>query len=204
MSDVRDSDQRGVGAIILSGIALVVAIAAAVFALMRFISQNEVEKHLAKMREEEAERFHATLEELVVTQDELMATTKGALDTMLELFDAQMEEMMGLIEMATMNLEIPEIDLSHINVHQRIGAGFSILLDGVDRHLSGIRLRGLLQNELAVDRWDPAFEITVGESSQRFTATELLRAGKRVRITVYVPDVPVEKANTATVRFLPE
>jgi len=92
------------------------------------------------------------------------------------------------------------IDLTHTAV-QPIGEGFNIRVEGVEEHLTGIKIKGQIINGTSLDYKKVKIKISVGKAEQEFYINTI-SSRHGAKFDVYIPDVPVERSELATVEMV--
>ena len=75
----------------------------------------------------------------------------------------------------------------HSSGYQEIAEGLYAIIDSVDPHLTGLKIKGEILNTLAVDREGVSFKVHVGDKSGDFFIDEI-PSGVAKKFEVYIPD----------------
>ena len=77
--------------------------------------------------------------------------------------------------------------LLHSSGYQEMEGGLYVVIDSVNPHLSGLKIKGEILNALAVDREGLSFKVHVGDKSGDFFIDEI-PSGVAKKFEVYIPD----------------
>ncbi len=101
-----------------------------------------------------------------------------------EIQDLRLDMVLGKYEAAT-------IDLTDESF-QKIDNNFSISVEGIESHLSGMKIKGKILNSSGVTHKNVELSIAVEEGYKSFTIHEEISPGWARDFEVYIPDVPPE------------
>ena len=91
------------------------------------------------------------------------------------------------------------VDLTSSSI-QEIGDGFMVVDLDLKQHLTGIKVFERIINYTALNHQNVNFSIKIGEQEKSFFINRI-SSGNSTRFSVYIPDVPVEKTNWATIKY---
>lgn len=77
--------------------------------------------------------------------------------------------------------------LLHLSGYQEMEGGLYVVIDSVDPHLTGLKIKGEILNALAVDREGLSFKVHVGDKSGDFFIDEI-PSGVAKKFEVYIPN----------------
>lgn len=91
------------------------------------------------------------------------------------------------------------VDLTSSSI-QEIGDGFMVVGLDVKEHLTGIKVYGRMINYTALKHQNIKFKIEVNEQEKDIYINQI-SSGNSTRFVTYIPNVPVEKTNYATIKY---
>jgi len=91
-----------------------------------------------------------------------------------------------------------EIDFS-VSTIQGIDAGFKVAGLNVEKHLTGVKIKGRIINSTALTYKDITFKMIVGEQEKDFYIKRI-SSGNSSSFEIYVPDVPIEAARFGEIK----
>ncbi len=94
----------------------------------------------------------------------------------------------------------PTVSLTSETVH-KIDDKFSIFVDEVETHLSGINIKGKIINTSSVTYENTKFDITVAEQTKELHIIKQIKPGYGREFEFYIPNVPVEKSEYAKIKY---
>ncbi len=92
------------------------------------------------------------------------------------------------------------VDFSNPNL-QDIGDGFMVGKLSVQQHLTGVKVKGRMVNHTALRQENIKLKITIGGYTKEFTINRI-SSGNSTSFEVYVPNVPIEKTQYGTIRYI--
>lgn len=107
----------------------------------------------------------------------------------------EIEERLSTSEIDILLLQEGSIDLTK-TIYQPIESGFSIDVQSVSKHLTGVKITGTVLNHSSVVHEQAKFRVSIGSKSNEFIVPRL-RAGYAAKFSVYIPDVEVKNARYA-------
>ena len=83
---------------------------------------------------------------------------------------------------------------------QNINESFLVSINKVERHLTGIRVYGIMLNKSSINLRDVNFVIEVANQRQTFTTNFLIPKMSK-EFEVYIPDVPLDNMRNAKITY---
>jgi hypothetical protein len=84
---------------------------------------------------------------------------------------------------------------------QDIGKDFKVANLSVEQHLTGVKIKGRVINATSLRHDNLKFKITIAEKEKDFWINRI-SSGNSTTFDVYVPDVPLDKAQYGTIEYL--
>jgi len=131
---------------------------------------------------------HQGLEIMELKQDLSMLKTK------MELLNTKMNRI-------ALGNEPASVDLTSKNV-QKINESFTVSIDEVEPHLTGIKIRGEIINTSGLTHRNIKFDVTVAEQTKELHILEEIKSGYSRNFDLYIPDVPIEKSKYAKIEYI--
>ena len=84
---------------------------------------------------------------------------------------------------------------------QKIDDKFTIFIDEVEPHLTGIKIKGGTINTSGIAHKNIKFSVTVAEQTKELHILEEIKSGYSRNFELYVPNVPIEKSKYAKIKY---
>lgn len=86
--------------------------------------------------------------------------------------------------------------------YQKINESFTVFIDEVEPHLTGIKIKGGIINTSGVAHENIKFDVTVAEQTKELNILKRINSGYSRNFELFIPNVPVEKSEYATIKFV--
>lgn len=117
---------------------------------------------------------------------------------------SQVEKLQADLESVKLRIQLQGltgvVDLTETSL-QSVGEGFSVGRLEVTKHLSGVKITGIILNASSVDHSQLRMKVTVLGKEKEFNVTKV-RSGRAAKFSVYVPDVKAEEAQLAKLEYV--
>lgn len=85
---------------------------------------------------------------------------------------------------------------------QKINEVFVVDIDEVEPHLTGINIKGKIINTSGVAYQNVKFNVTVAKQTKELNILEKINSGYSRNFKLYIPNVPIEKAEYAEIEYV--